>query len=162
VAKRCPCWVRHHDGTQGLFMKLTKTAIWNDQYPRSKYNTVFNQSRAHTLETLKAIGLNYTWKQLWQRRYMLASTRSCTIQVCKEKDPLEIIIFYLYLFIYLFFVGLGFKLWVSHLQSRCCTTRATAPVHFGVVTLEMVYLKLFAWVGLAWNGDPLDLNLPSS
>jgi hypothetical protein len=35
------------------------------------------------------------------------------------------------------FEGLGFELRASRLQSRCCTTWATPPVHFALVLLEM-------------------------
>jgi hypothetical protein len=34
------------------------------------------------------------------------------------------------------------------LKSRCSITRATTPVHFALVILEMGSCKLFAWASL--------------
>jgi hypothetical protein len=53
-------------------------------------------------------------------------------------------------------VGLVFELRALHLQSRYSTTRATLPVHFSLVILEMGSPRL------ALNSDPSDFSLPSS
>jgi hypothetical protein len=43
----------------------------------------------------------------------------------------------IYLFFYLFRVGLGFELRALHLQRRCSTTWAAPPAHFPLASLEM-------------------------
>jgi hypothetical protein len=71
---------------------------------------------------------------------MLASTRSCTIQVCKEKGPFEIIIFYLYLFIYLFI----YLLWDWGLNSGFRICKA------GAVPLEPQLQSISVWLLWRW------------
>jgi hypothetical protein len=43
--------------------------------------------------------------------------------------------------------GLGFEPRALYLQSRCSTARATAPVHFALVSLEM---GVSGTIGLGW------------
>jgi hypothetical protein len=45
-------------------------------------------------------------------------------------------------------VGLGFELRASHLQSRCSTSWTKPPVHFVLIILEMGSYKLCSWDGL--------------
>jgi hypothetical protein len=63
------------------------------------------------------------------------------------------------LFIYIF-VGLGFELKTSLLQSIGHTTWAILPVHFNLVILEIGFRELFP--GLASNQDPPNVIFPSS
>jgi hypothetical protein len=58
-------------------------------------------------------------------------------------------------------VGLEFELRTSHLQSKYSTTRATLPVHFALVILEMEILLIICpgWPQIV---DPPNLSFPNS
>jgi hypothetical protein len=56
--------------------------------------------------------------------------------------------FYFMCILCLCLVGLGFTLRALLLESRHSTARATPPVHFAEVILEMGSHKLFAWADL--------------
>jgi hypothetical protein len=58
------------------------------------------------------------------------------------------------------FMGLGFELSASYLQSRHSTAWVTPPVHFALVILENSLTNYFP--RLALNCDPPYLSLPSS
>jgi hypothetical protein len=61
---------------------------------------------------------------------------------------------------FVFLVELGYELKASHLQSWCCTTWATPPVHFVLFILEMGSHEIFAWAAL--NHDLPYLSFPNS
>jgi hypothetical protein len=59
------------------------------------------------------------------------------------------------------FMGLGFELMASYLQSRHSTPLATPPIHFALVTLEMGVSQPI-YPCLTSNHHPPDVNLPST
>jgi hypothetical protein len=68
-----------------------------------------------------------------------------------------------YLFIFIYFVVLGFELASSRLQGRCSTTWATLFMCACVGIFEIGSQKLFAWAGLktpsSWSLSPKWLGL---
>jgi hypothetical protein len=78
----------------------------------------------------------------------------------KKKNPRKEKERQIYCFIYYFMMALGFELRASQLQSRHSTPKATLPVHFALVILEMGSHELFTCAGL--NCDLPDLSLLSS